>query len=140
MNVGEIFHGQELRIYEMARGNIANANDLGTGVSAWYFGLPPFSRTYITAVIAFTLASFTLGIVPLPILALLWNRVVRKFEVQSRSSDVEATLSEATSNRLDFGCIDMEVNNEFIHRCQAILQTPNLHHVVSGMLSPATGY
>lgn len=66
----------------MARGGVANVNDLGTGIKSWYFELPPFCRTYITLVLVSTLASFTLGLLDLRHVALLWPKVFKKFEVR----------------------------------------------------------
>ncbi len=72
-----------------------NVNDLGTGVSAWYLGLPPFTRTYLTGIVLATVMSFTLGVLNLRWIALDWKRVVTKFEVGGSSGTrMHAALRE----------------------------------------------
>lgn len=66
----------------MARGRVTGVNDIGTGVSAWYSTLPPVTRTYGTLVLLCTLLSFTLGILDLKLLALIWPRILKRFEVR----------------------------------------------------------
>ncbi|KAG1664587.1 hypothetical protein FOA52_012530 [Chlamydomonas sp. UWO 241] len=66
----------------MARGGqVHNANDLGTGMKAWYSALPPITRAYMTVVLVTTLAGFTLAILPLKVLYLDWTLVVKKLEI-----------------------------------------------------------
>jgi hypothetical protein len=57
-------------------------NDIGTGVKAWYTGLPPVSRTYLTLVLVSTLVCFTLGLLDLRHIALIPMKVFKKFEVR----------------------------------------------------------
>lgn len=65
----------------MARNNVHNANDIGAGVTTWYFSQPPIGRTFITLILATTVLSFTLGVIDLKHIALIWPRVWGKFEV-----------------------------------------------------------
>lgn len=72
----------QFTVPNMARGRVAGVNDIGTGVSAWYSTLPPVTRTYGTLVLLCTLLSFTLGILDLKLLALIWPRILKRFEVR----------------------------------------------------------
>lgn len=65
----------------MARGGVANVNDIGTGVSNWVQGLPPVTRAYGGLVLLFTILSFTLGVIDLRLIALVWPKVVKRFEI-----------------------------------------------------------
>ena len=61
--------------------NVRNVNDVGTGVSSWYFDQPPITRTYATCIVVATLLSFVLQILQLSHIALLWPSVYKKFEI-----------------------------------------------------------
>ena len=68
---------------------VRNVNDVGTGVSSWYFDQPPITRTYATCIIVATLLSFVLQVLPISHLALLWPQVYKKFEIWRLVSDHE---------------------------------------------------
>ena len=51
-------------------------------MTTWYFSQPPIGRTFITLILATTVLSFTLGVIDLKHIALIWPRVWGKFEVR----------------------------------------------------------
>ena len=79
---------------DMARNNVHNANDIGAGVTTWYFSQPPIGRTFITLILATTVLSFTLGVIDLKHIALIWPRVWGKFEVRHACLSACARVTE----------------------------------------------
>jgi hypothetical protein len=66
---------------------IRNVNDVGTGVSSWYFDQPPITRTYATCIIVTTLLVYVLQVLQITHVALMWPQVYTKFEIWRLVSD-----------------------------------------------------